>query len=99
MTSEFISAYLINQKQLEDLIMNSLRTNETKRVGDLISSALLNAIDQNYTPPKSKNTFKIKVEEGDPVRSTERLTTVARSASTGQTGVPYTSSHHNVAAA
>ncbi len=83
MTTEFISAYLINQKRLEDLIMNSLRTNETKRVGDLISSALLNAIDRNYAPPKSKNTFKIKVEGGDPVRSAER--------------VPYSSSHQLVA--
>jgi hypothetical protein len=83
MTTEFISAYLINQKRLEDLIMNSLRTNETKRVGDLISSALLNAIGPNVTnnfaPPKGKNTFKIKVEGGDPVRSAER--------------VPYSSSH------
>lgn len=63
--------------------MNHLRTNETKRVGDLISSALLNAIGpkvtNNFAPPKSKNTFKMKVEEGDPVRSTER--------------VPYSSSH------
>ncbi len=79
MTTAFISAYLINQKHLEELIMNQLRTNETKRVGDLISSALLNAVDQNYTPPKHKNTFKMKVEGGDPVRSTER--------------VPYSSSH------
>lgn len=83
MTTAFISAYLINQKQLEELIMNHLRTNETKRVGDLISSALLNAIGpkvtNNFATPKSKNTFKMKVEGGDPVRSTER--------------VPYSSSH------
>lgn len=83
MNAAFISAYLINQKKLEDLIMNTLRTNETRKVGDLISSALLNAlgpnITNNYAAPKSKNTFKIKVEGGDPVRSAER--------------VPYSSSH------
>jgi hypothetical protein len=63
MNTAFISAYLINQKKLEDLIMNSLRTNETRKVGDLISSALLNALGpnttNNYAAPKSKNTFKI----------------------------------------
>lgn len=86
MTTEFISAYLINQRNLEDMIMNHLRTNETRKVGDLISSALLNAlgpnITNNYAAPKGKNTFKVKVEGGDPVRSAER--------------VPYSSSHQLV---
>ncbi len=63
--------------------MNNLRTNDTRKVGDLISSALLNAlgpnVTNNYAAPKSKNTFKMKVEGGDPVRSAER--------------VPYSSSH------
>lgn len=77
MTTEFISAYLINQKNLEDLIMNQLRTNDTRKVGDLISSALMNAlgpnVTNNYAAPKNKNTFKMKVEGGDPVRSAERV--------------------------
>lgn len=83
MTTAFISAYLINQRKLEDLIMNTLRTNNTHKVGDLISAALLTAlgpnITNNYAAPKNRNTFKVKAEEGDPVRSAER--------------VPYSSSH------
>lgn len=63
--------------------MNTLRTNDTRKVGDLISAALLTAlgpnVTNNYAAPKNRNTFKVKVEEGDPVRSAER--------------VPYSSSH------
>ncbi len=57
--------------------MNNQRTNETRKIGDLISAALFNAlgpnVTNNYAAPKQKNTFKIKVEEVDPVRSTERV--------------------------
>jgi hypothetical protein len=88
MTTEFISAYLINQRNLEDLIMNTLRTNDTRKVGDLISAALLTAlgpnVTNNYAAPKNRNTFKAQVEGGDPVRSAER--------------VPYSPSHQQPSA-
>ena len=57
--------------------MNSLRTNETRKISDLISPALLQAlgpnVTNNFAAPKSRNTFKAKVEEVDPVRSAERV--------------------------
>lgn len=63
--------------------MNSQRTNEPRRICDLISPALLQALGpkttNNFAAPKNRNTFKSKVEEVDPVRSAER--------------VPYSSSH------
>jgi hypothetical protein len=97
MNAAFISAYLINQKQLEELIMNQLRTNETRKVGDLISSALLSALGpnttNNFAAPKCRNTFKMKVEGGDPVRSVERLPAAAQAEPRWQAGVPYSSSH------
>lgn len=81
--------------------MNTARTNQTLKISDLISPALLQALGpkttNNFAAPKNRNTFKTKVEEVDPVRSAER--------------VPYSSSHqlssmdsaqddkHNVAAA
>lgn len=55
--------------------MNTARTNETRKISDLISPALLQAlgpnVTNNFAAPKNKNTFKNKAEEShDPVRST-----------------------------
>lgn len=51
--------------------MNNLRTNETRKICDLISPALLQAlgpnITNNFAAPKSRNTFKSKVEEVEPL--------------------------------
>lgn len=83
MIAALISANLIITAKRRNQVMNSQRTNGTHKIGDLISSALLQAlgpnVTNNYAAPRQKNTFKTKVEEGDPVRSAER--------------VPYSSSH------
>ena len=71
--------------------MNIARTNETRKISELISLAMLSAmgeLTQQYSNDYSRhiNQIPTKVEEGDPVRSAER--------------VPYSSSHQlNVAAA
>ena len=57
--------------------MNMARTNQTLKISDLISPALMQALGpnttNNFAAPKSRNTFKVKVEEVDPVRSKERV--------------------------
>jgi hypothetical protein len=59
--------------------MNATRTNETLKISELISLAMLSSLSQDLHE-NVKNRYPMKkVEEGDPVRSAER--------------VPYSSSH------
>lgn len=60
--------------------MNAARTNETRKISDLISLAMLSSLSRDLHE-NVKNRYPLKkAEEGDPVRSAER--------------VPYSSSHH-----
>jgi hypothetical protein len=77
--------------------MNIQRTNETRRINDLISLAMpFNVLSgQLNLPPVDGNirNAKSQVEGGDPVRSTERLSTIEQQVVNGKPGMPYSSSH------